>query len=524
MADSGNQKLQVDIILNKIGSGAQVSADELDALRKATGKASDATKEHGEKVLGLNLGLGEQRRAVGELRNELPLLTEAWTAFTNPVIFGVTAIIGLFAKAKEALGEWNKELDDMAARQAEATFLLGIEAKHAKLVELNAETAKFNDHLAHQITLQDQLNAKLETQKQLRQAEAEAAAKSAAAQDKAEIAKINADTTLSPAEKAARIANIGLGADARGGAAQHAADQGVITELITRFGSAQLATRPENLPAMVDAAAAANKDQLGSIARAKADLPGLEKELDEAKKKQITAAEEVAKYQRMGITAENDPFGRFAEASKLAEDAGAEAAKAEEAVKKTRTLSEQTDTTSAPLERLRAALEENNKAVLELPEKIATAIKVQAIHDKGNTGAQASDATAALMDFLRGNSDASIGGNISIGFMQKVFEMQQQSLKWNALSPDQQQAARQAIFEGHVPDVQPLTDSQKQVAAEFSKLINNQINHNSELYRFISVLMTHVGDSAKMLADFHRQLDYIRRTQATNQHQFGAGS
>ena len=411
MADE--KELKYKITSQADNAGVDSSNRSLDDFRKTTEKSGEATKEHEQKILGLNLGMGETRRAVTELRNQMPLLTEAWTAFTNPAVFGVTMLIAAFAKAKEALSEWNKELDEMAAKQAEATFLPGIEARVEKLRELNTETAKYHDHLQNLITVQEQLNTKYRDEKALREATAAANEKIASAQDKAAIDAINNKPNLSQDEKNAAIAAIGLGGEARGGAAQHRADQAGIQDLINQQFGAQVAGR--TLPGQVSAAEAANRKQLADIAQAKANLAAEEKRQEDLKKTRDAEAERFA-YITHETKLASGGIESIYKNSPAYLDAKARADAAASAYDQSRgsTLpggklygaANAMDTTSAPLERIRAAQEENNKILQELPEKIATQLAIMGQHDRGNAGALGAD--------IGGADSGALGGMIHL--------------------------------------------------------------------------------------------------------------
>lgn len=70
-------------------------------------------------------------------------------SFLNPMVVAIIVVIELYRKAKEALKEWNAELDKQAEINAKASWLPGIEARTHALLQARLEAEKFADALAH---------------------------------------------------------------------------------------------------------------------------------------------------------------------------------------------------------------------------------------------------------------------------------------------------------------------------------------------------------------------------------------
>lgn len=139
-------------ILIKLGF---IGADQADAARTAIADAKNATKEAGAADVDAAADaekLNLKKREFHQLLHGLPpQLHQAGLAFTNlfynPVFAGMLAVTAVFQIAKKHLDDYNKALDEMGKKAAEADFLPGIEAKLDVLRDGAAEMQKWLDQL-----------------------------------------------------------------------------------------------------------------------------------------------------------------------------------------------------------------------------------------------------------------------------------------------------------------------------------------------------------------------------------------
>lgn len=119
---------QLDAQLKQVRS----SIAEYNATQQQSGQVVDEV----EKKTGfLNLRKQELKKVVNSLARDFPEAGRAARFFINPLVSGITTVIGLFALAKRSLASWNEELDKMEARNKERDFLPGIDAAKKALRE-----------------------------------------------------------------------------------------------------------------------------------------------------------------------------------------------------------------------------------------------------------------------------------------------------------------------------------------------------------------------------------------------------
>lgn len=108
---------------------------------------------------------GLQRRELKKLANELanvsPLLGGAAKLAINPIVFALTAGIAIFAKAKEALDDWNKELDETGKRLSEASFINSIEARKKALLSSADAADRYRWEMRHLVDSEAQFMAQI---------------------------------------------------------------------------------------------------------------------------------------------------------------------------------------------------------------------------------------------------------------------------------------------------------------------------------------------------------------------------
>jgi len=180
MADSDKiLKLQID--LEKTGTGGVAAKAELEGVTAAANTGKDAGQELGKETektaekFKLFSGEGrEMHRVISELNRISPLLGEAFRIALNPIGGTIAAAIGLFVLIKQHINEVTKELDAMAEKAAEPTFLAGIRAKEAVLREAADAAAEYAQHLADIASSEEsvttQLTAQLALQKSINEA------------------------------------------------------------------------------------------------------------------------------------------------------------------------------------------------------------------------------------------------------------------------------------------------------------------------------------------------------------------
>jgi len=146
-------------------SGAVSAAKDTSA---ALQEASGSTK----------LFAGEARelhKTIHELSAQFPEAGFALRLLTNPV-GGVLALgILTFIKAKEAIDEWNKSLDETSEKLADPQFRAGVEARRKALEEHALALAKYADRLEHlkdpEAQYQEQLKAGISLVKDMAEAQ-----------------------------------------------------------------------------------------------------------------------------------------------------------------------------------------------------------------------------------------------------------------------------------------------------------------------------------------------------------------
>ncbi len=141
MSDA-DKDLSVKIKIAADTAGGKKASEALDDFSKKT-------EEAGKKADFLGLRMGELKKLTRELAREFPLAGQAARLMMNPIAAAFTIAIGLFAKAKEKLDEWNKSLDEAAAKFAEGTFLEAIVARREAMEQGEAAAEKFAYSLQH---------------------------------------------------------------------------------------------------------------------------------------------------------------------------------------------------------------------------------------------------------------------------------------------------------------------------------------------------------------------------------------
>ncbi|MDB6068639.1 MAG: hypothetical protein JWR26_4847 [Pedosphaera sp.] len=142
MAD---KEFKIKISTQADTSGAKQVTQALGESAQAATKDAGATDEQGKKTGFLNLRKAELKKLTRELGHEFPIAGMAVKALMNPLVFGLTLAIGLFAKAKQSLDDWNKELDATAARNAETFGNLGDEIRNVRREMSNAGNSGSRD-------------------------------------------------------------------------------------------------------------------------------------------------------------------------------------------------------------------------------------------------------------------------------------------------------------------------------------------------------------------------------------------
>jgi hypothetical protein len=157
---SGAQKQAA--ALGQVGQAAKQAAAATQPLGKATESAGEAAKESGKKWEFLGQKKAEVRRLVRELGQEFPIAAQAIRAAMNPVAAVMLAAITIFAKAKEAIDEWNASMDEASKRAANPDFQTGLAAKKTALDEARTSSLSFVESLKAIGTGQDDYIKKID--------------------------------------------------------------------------------------------------------------------------------------------------------------------------------------------------------------------------------------------------------------------------------------------------------------------------------------------------------------------------
>ena len=171
------------------------SGQGADAIKKLEGTTGELGKET-EKAAG-NVRLfhtegREMHRVIGELNRISPVLGEALRIAMHPIGGTIAAAIGLFVLMKEHIKQVNKELDDMAAKNALPDFLAGIQAKTDSLRTAGDAAQDYAAKLLAVADGEHSLTAELTAQLALQKSIQEAKTAQAGAEEALALAKIKA--------------------------------------------------------------------------------------------------------------------------------------------------------------------------------------------------------------------------------------------------------------------------------------------------------------------------------------------
>lgn len=276
-------RVEIPIVTTADTKGAQQTAAALKEVEKATVAHGQANEEAAKKTEFLGQSHGELKKELRELGREFPLASQAARAFLNPLTAAITLGIGLFAKFKQQLDQWNEAMDRASEAAANPDFAAGIAKQKEVLQQGAVAQAQFEEGLRKIASAQDEVITRLgkTTDKIHEQMAAEAEINNASEAE--ELARINLSEktgTMTPA--AAIIARAGVNAKY-----QTLADQ-----LKTRQENQELQEKQnalyqaqEDQPGLETEAAVRQRaaDRLkGQVEKAKTDLPTAEANLKSA--------------------------------------------------------------------------------------------------------------------------------------------------------------------------------------------------------------------------------------------------
>lgn len=115
--------------LGKLAGAAKAVNQAQSAGTEVVKEAAKETAKHTEKLGLFGLKIAEQKKLLGELGQEFPLVAQAARAMMNPVVATASAAIAVFGAAKRAIAEWNAEMDEAAKRASSPDFKAGMEAQ-----------------------------------------------------------------------------------------------------------------------------------------------------------------------------------------------------------------------------------------------------------------------------------------------------------------------------------------------------------------------------------------------------------
>jgi hypothetical protein len=171
-----DQNLEYKISTPADTSGAQQASDAIADVNKSakstaegTAALSDQNKILGETTLKMSEGQREQYRLFSELDRLLPGLGQAMHGLSilgiNPIIGSLT-LLGLgFVGVKNAIGEFNKSLDEAGEAAAKSDFIDGINARNnalsAAIVAMQAYADKEAEILSSEQSLAGELQQEI---------------------------------------------------------------------------------------------------------------------------------------------------------------------------------------------------------------------------------------------------------------------------------------------------------------------------------------------------------------------------
>jgi len=442
----GDKNLKIKVSTEGNPSGANQAADALANVTKEQAKNTEANKEAEKHFLGLNAAAGESRRIFADLENLAPGIRELVGAFEGlPGVLGLALVAA--NEVREGLKKFNEELDEAAKKLAEPVWAEAVKARQDALADLANDQAKYNDRLAHQITLEQQLTVEYARQAAIRAATATAEADIAKAQLALKEAQITANPNLTDAEKQFEIARARsrAGYDERN--AKHSEAETNIKALEGQKSEAE--GRADQLQAAVEAAEKAQeqaerrrKDKEGDKKILEDNQADLDKKA-EAAKRNIAGAEDLlnAVYPNGRNLAESNPEsalklrGEMADQQKIVDAALDNKRKIEEIEAELR----KADGTGAAVARARGDQESNNKLIQDLGNKIATAIATEVEAQRGRVTSGKLDDQASYIGLLGKFGATSLGNGLTAGDVAELGRIQDITAHGGKLNDQQQQ-------------------------------------------------------------------------------------
>ena len=331
--------------------------------------------------------------------------------FYNPMFVGMTVLTGLYLYAKKQLDDYNKSLDEIGQKAAQADFLPGIEAKMDVLRTGARDMQTWLGHLAQEQTGKEGIAKALADQLGLMSAIATAKGAQAKAEESLAIAKIKqgqASGRISPADADRQIAE----AQAKNVADEQARKEKqqydvIATKSLDLMG---LQGFQKIFQPIAEAAKQAQIDDEAHQARLKADADSARSKMPDANKAISDAAEKLTKAEAAlaGATGGNVPGFVREDAQKKVEAAQDAFEKAKNAAAQQQKIlnafgATQTPEAAASAQALKDArgrseklAEDNAKAIGDLTREIAEQSKTNA----GVTGPERATSRAKQQTIL----------------------------------------------------------------------------------------------------------------------------
>lgn len=167
-------------LLGKSFADQQASLNRVNgAIKQFTGGLNESGKE--TKLFAGHAG--EVKKAVRELGEQFPVASKALMFFANPVGGTIAIAIGMFTYMKQALDDWNKEMDETSERLAKPDFIDAINARKDAFVQGEIAAEQFADKMENLIDPEERYQKAVQESISLLQQQAAATTEVADAQN-----------------------------------------------------------------------------------------------------------------------------------------------------------------------------------------------------------------------------------------------------------------------------------------------------------------------------------------------------
>jgi chromosome segregation ATPase len=161
MADERTFKINITGDASGLLAAGQQAEASLKGIEDAGKQQGGAFEEISKQFADLNRKAEELKKTSVEVGEAGPGMAAGAAGILTTVAASITGAMVVFSYAKAALDEWNRQMDEVAARNASRDFLPGIEAKRTALVEGAVAAERFKESLAAIGAAEDEFGRKV---------------------------------------------------------------------------------------------------------------------------------------------------------------------------------------------------------------------------------------------------------------------------------------------------------------------------------------------------------------------------